>query len=252
MKRLTFDVLLAGTLAIAPLAWAQDIPGGGSGSMENRNDTRPTSPTRTGSDPTTTQRNTPALPGEDPAAPQRVPSEVPPAGTPTPSASPGAGTDVAQGDVALVAKVHETNQKEIRMGQLASDKAKSRRVETYARKLVSDHKAMDRELMSYARKKGLEPQLEQVAVGGTAAPQTDAAKAEADMHARLMGETGNEFDQDFVATMVDEHDRAIEMVRSARDSATDPELRKLLDKALPKLEQHRKQAQELLDKHLKS
>lgn len=282
MKRLTMDMLVAGTLAIAPLAWAQAPGSAGTGStMPNgtqgeRSDRAGS--TRTGSAPTTTQRNTPPLPGEDPTVPQRVPTEVPPgvppagAGPSTPSPrgtdpnspnQPGSTTtgseragnqapsgqaqmNEAGGDVALISRVHEANLKEIKMGQMASDKAKSARVKSYARMLVAEHKAMDRQLMALARKKNLESQVGQVAAQAPA-----QAPGEADMHARLMGETGSEFDQDFMSTMVEEHDKAIQMVRSARDSATDPELRKLFDGALPKLEKHRKTAQDIVDKHLK-
>jgi putative membrane protein len=288
MKRVTFDVLLAGSLAIAPLAFGQNYNGA---PMRNRNDTAPVSPSRTGPTPSTTQRNTPPYPGDDPTAPQRVPSDVPPAGIPTPSTpqvpptqpapddtrrgTPPAGprestttgsvkagnepvdttrsaADTAgamEGDVALIQKVHEANQKEIEMGQLAADKAKSARVKAYARKLVSDHKNADRQLMAYASRKGLESRLEQVAANTNAGATTGVKD---DMHARLMGETGSEFDHDFVAAMVDEHDKAIEMVRNARDTATDPQLRGLLSSVLPKLEKHRKMAQDLLDKHLKT
>src|SRR5213079_1986426 len=76
-------------------------------------------------------------------------------------ATPTAGvTAESDGDVKLIAKIHDANQKEIEMAQLASDKAKSARVKSYARKLVSDHKAADRQLMAYAGKKGLSSQLE--------------------------------------------------------------------------------------------
>lgn len=286
MKLLTFDVLLAGALAVTPLAWAQDD---GTGKM--RDGTRPNlegsdtraAPTRTGPLPSTVQRNTPPFPAGDPTAPQRVPSDLPPADSTIPGTQPSlpsprgadntrgttgsetdrstttgsertgnqpadpgraAALDADQGDVGLVAKVHEAHQQEIKMGQLATDKATAPRVKAYARMVVADHKALDRQLMTYARKKGLDTKLEQV----TANAAAGEAKPGPDMHARLRGETGREFDQDFMASMVDEHDRAVEMVRSARDSATDPELRRIFDGALPKLTKHRKAAQEIVDK----
>jgi putative membrane protein len=254
MKRLTIDLLVAGTLAIAPLASAQDYGGtmpNGTGSMQNRNDVSPSAP-RPGQPPDTTRGTGTVQPGETTRTPTEVP---PPPGMPTPSTtspslpSPGAETRRAtelersvEGDLAIARKVHEANQKEIEIGQLAADKAKSQRVKAYARKLVSDHKAMDRQLMSWASKKGLDTELQQVA----AMPSPQAGGN--DMMARLRGETGSEFDQDFMATMVDEHDKAIEMVRAGRDSAQDPELRRLLDAALPKLERHRKDAQAIVDK----
>jgi putative membrane protein len=260
MKRLTLDMILAGTLAVAPLAVAQsETPAPGSAQI--RDDTTPANPRPT---PSTTRRTTPPSAEGEPVPAQRVPPDVPPAGMPTPSTStttgsekagnqPGEATpapaarEEAEGDLALVKKVHEANQKEIELGQLASDKARSEQVKSYARKLVSDHKAADRQLMSYADKKGMTSRLEQAAAATPVTPDTSV-----DMKARLMGETGEEFDHDFVATMVDEHDKAIEMVRSARDAATDPQFRHIFDGMLPKLEHHRKMAQQLLDKKTKS
>jgi putative membrane protein len=234
MKRLTFDMVLAGSLALAPLAWAQDY--GSSGATQDR-----------------TEHASPRTPGELP--PAEVPVAPPPSTTtgseragnqPSDSTRPAATNDVSDGDVAVIRKVHEANQKEIEMGQLAADKGKSTALKSYARKLVDDHKTMDRQLMSYASKKGLASRLEQTATG------TEGTRADSDMHARLQGETGSEFDKDFASTMVDEHDKAIEMVRGARDTVTDSELRTMLGDALPKLEKHRKMAQDLVDKKLKS
>jgi putative membrane protein len=251
MKRLTLDLVLASVLAAAPLAWAQqdlEVPG----AIKNRNDTlsapRPT--------PSTMQRNTPPFPGDEPLPPQRVPPDVPAAGTPTPSttgtepidAHPPAGVrpEAADGDVRLVQKIHQLNEQELKIAQLAADKARSPRVKSYARLLVSQHKAAERQLMSYVNRRGLLTRLQQTATTGT------TGTAGADRHARLLGETGAEFDHDFVATMVDDHDQAIEQLRTARDSAVDPQLRDLFHGLLPKLEKHRKMAQQLLDKHLKS
>jgi putative membrane protein len=255
MKRLTLGLALAGLLAAAPMASAQQqVPG----SVQDRNDTTPSGPRPT---PSTTRRSTPPFPGDEPMPPQQVPPDVPPAGMPTPSApspervnepieAPPPATarpEAADGDVQLLQKVHELNEKELKIAQLAADKARSPRVKSYARTLISDHKASDRQLLSYADKRGLTARMQQVAAAASA-----AAPAESDMHARLLGETGAEFDHDFVATMVEDHDRAIQVVRTARDSAVDPQLRDMFDGLIPKLEKHRKMAQQLLDKHVKS
>jgi putative membrane protein len=258
MKRLTFDMVLAGFLAAAPLAWADTQP---PGEVHVGDDIAPAGPRPT---PSTTRRTTPPYPGDEPTTPaQRVPPDVPPAGMPTPSTTtgsekagnePGEATPVTglpertDGDVKLVQKFLEANQKELDIAQLAADKARSPKVKSYARKLVSDHKAAERQFSSYAANNGLTARLEQMAQ----TPPPTAAEKEADMHARLIGETGAEFDHDFVATMIDDHDKAIEIVRAARDSATDPQLRHLFDGQLPKLEMHRKMAQELLDTKAKS
>jgi len=235
MKRLTLDVLLAGSLALAPVALAQD------------------------NHPSRLDPNRIDSPARQPYPSDMPPAELPPTPPSTTTGSeragnqpgdvsrPAATNDVAEADLNAVRQVHQANQKEIEMGQLAADKAKSEKVKKFARKLVDDHKTLDGALMSYADKKGLSSRLQQ-----TTSEEHVPAPTESDMHARLAGETGSEFDRDFAATMVDEHDKAIQMVRGARDTVTDPELRTMLDSALPKLEKHRKMAQDLVDKYRKS
>jgi putative membrane protein len=237
MKRLTLDVLLAGTLALAPMALAQD------NTSHGLNQNRMDSPTRQGPSDLP-PAELPPTPSSTTTGSERAGNQ-PVGNQPIDTSRPAATNDVADGDLNVVRQVHEANQKEIEMGQMAADKAKSGKVKSYARKLIDDHKAFDRQLMSYASKKGLESRLQQTAAGTDV---NNSAPAESDMHARLAGETGSEFDHDFAATMVDEHDKAIQMVRSARDSVSDPELRTLLGNALPKLEKHRKMAQDLVDK----
>ena len=51
---------------------------------------------------------------------------------------------------------------------------------------------------------------------------------------------------EFLATMVKEHEKAIEMVRRDR-MAAEGDLRKMLDDLLPQLQKHRDRAQQLRD-----
>jgi putative membrane protein len=244
MKRLTIDMVLAGTLAVAPLAKAQDY---GGATQDKGTQTEPATPRELppAATPTPPQSTTTGSEraGNQPSTTGDLPGTTNQSGN---GRAAGAG-EVSDADLAVVRQVHEANQKEIDMGQLAADKAKSPAVKSYARKLVDDHKTMDRQLMSFASKNGLQSRLER-----TASATSGTQASDGDMHARLQGETGSEFDRDFASTMVEEHDKAIQMVRSARDSVGNQELRTLLGEALPKLEKHRKMAQDLVDKKLKS
>jgi putative membrane protein len=345
MKRLTFDVLLAASMAIGPAAWAQPpLPGSGDpvvgrdagtpstagavpgpSQRRERNTTATTpapddpekngrtgyppgaqsapdttspynpgptdttkpysgSPERHGATPVDDTRGRGATPIDDtnaPAgkgtAPGPTPTDRGNPAAPTPgrvgdtttppttgaegttgtrpgttaddasrsnSAAPTAGTE---GDVGLVTKVHQANQKEIEMAQMALDKAESPKVKAYARKLLTDHQAADKKLMAYAEKKNLDrSQVEATATGTTASPTDEAG------HKRLMNATGTDFDREFVNMMIDEHDKAIDLVKSGKDAATDKQLRTMLGGVLPKLEQHRKMAHDLADKQTKS
>jgi len=164
---------------------------------------------------------------------------------PSYAAAPTAGM---AGDLDVVTKVHQANQKEIEMAQMALDKAESAQVKAYARKLLNDHQGADKKLMAYVEKKNLDrSKVEQTATGTAAA----TPKADEDAHARLLSATGADFDRQFVNMMLDEHDKAIDLVKSAKDSVTDKQLRTYLAGVLPKLEQHRKMARELAEKQSK-
>jgi putative membrane protein len=262
MKRLTFDALLAATMMMGPAAWAgapgaddkvvvPDNSPSSTGTVpaqsqpRERNTTPTTTPTPTTPDDPERHGRT-GFPAGTQSAPDPTNPHIPgPAPTDTPRVpGPTAGTE---GDLDVVTKVHQANQKEIEMAQMALDKAESPRVKAYARKLLNEHQAADKKLMTYADKKKLDlGKVEQPATGTTAAP-----KADSDAHA-LVNATGAEFDRQFINMMLEEHDKAIDLVKSAKDSVTDQQLRTFLTGVLPKLEQHRKMARELADKQSKS
>jgi putative membrane protein len=287
MKRLTFDAILAATLMLGPAAWAQTVPGGDDTVVKPR----PDSPSSTGTVPGPSQkreRNTtpsptpapditnPKVPGPADTTNPHVPTppvdtnRPDPRGTPTPGTTGTEGTtgtpprtitdDAAPsnaaaptagmaGDLDVVTKVHQANQKEIEMAQMALDKAESAQVKAYARKVLNDHQGADKKLMAYVEKKNLDrSKVEQTATGTAAA----TPKADEDAHARLLSATGADFDRQFVNMMLDEHDKAIDLVKSAKDSVTDKQLRTFLAGVLPKLEQHRKMARELAEKQSKT
>jgi putative membrane protein len=302
MKRFTFDLLLAGTLAIAPAAWAQNLPGTSSGSARGadagslttgsnpavpgpterreQNTTAPGAPetpenhgrngyptpqtappsgvqpapdTTNPYRPNDTTRPLGGSPARTDERPGATRTDVPPASaTPpaTPSPTTGSATAGAEGDVDVIAKVHQANQKEIEMAQMALDKADSPKVKAYARKLLNDHQAADKKLLGYAEKKSVDLSKLEAKTTDTRAATT--AASDDDAHRRLQNATGADFDREFVTVMLAEHDKAIDLVKSARDSVTDKQLRSQLAAMLPKLEQHRKAARDLSEKQSKT
>jgi putative membrane protein len=318
MKRLTLEMLLAGTLAVSPAAFAQDLPSSDPATSPDHRtapNTAPSSGSTTGTVPVPSQRRernttpTPATPDDPehngrtgyPPGAQSAPDTTNPynpgpsdgtrpysgsrprtntedtnlpagkgtvGGTTTsgntgatdttgtrpgstaadsPPANAVTPTAGAEGDVETVAKVHEANQKEIEMAQMALDKAESPRVKAYARKLLADHQAADKKLMAYAERKSLD-----VSKAGPKTTAAAPAPSDDEAHKRLQTATGADFDRDFVNVMVSEHEKAIDLVKSARDSVTDKSLRTVLSGMLPKLEQHLKMAKDLADKQSKS
>jgi putative membrane protein len=236
MKRSRMHLILAGglagTLGLAGAAWADQTPATAK--------TPVNSATGTGNPGDVSGKTTagdlgPSAPGTN--------GEGRVLGTPvqdTPQMNATAGPTA---DADYIQRVHEANQKEIAMSRMAMDKASSAKVKSYAQKLINDHQAADKKLMAYADRKAPDVKAEGRATGGAVVDETQT---------RLSSLSGSDFDKEFVNVMLEDHDRALDLVKSARDSASDKQLRALYDGMLPKLEAHKKMAKDLADRVVKS
>jgi predicted outer membrane protein len=96
--------------------------------------------------------------------------------------------------------------------------------------LVKDHTAADKKVTSLAKKEkitlGTQPGAEEM---------------------QNMPAAGPSFDDKFARDMVDDHKKDIAEVTDARDSTTDPQLKKLLSDVLPTLQKHEDAAQKIVD-----
>ena len=153
-----------------------------------------------------------------------------------------AGTTAAAGDVGemteanIVALVNASNSAEVAAGQVARKQAQGAQVKTFARRMVDDHTAMEKEARSLAKRLNLTENL--------------PARADADTMglADLSGKSGAEFDQAYIAHEIEAHQKTLELVNNALGRTQNAELRQMLEKARPKVEAHLKAAQQLQQK----
>lgn len=123
---------------------------------------------------------------------------------------------------------------EVELGKLASTKATDPEVKAYAEKMVADHTKTNKELMAAAKGKGLDVPQEPDLMHKGMAEKFERQAADQD------------FDHDFMQQMVRDHKVNVELFQTAaNDTTLDPEFRAVAQKALPTLEEHLKQAQEL-------
>jgi putative membrane protein len=183
----------------------------------------------------------------------KTPSDDKSRGEAAPKAQSRDGDTAGQHQPALsesqvLAKLHAANQMEMEAGGLAASRAQSGKVKRYGEQLIKDHRQADNSVMALAKRKGVDLQ----SVASTPARPTDASDTEGLEHAqrssmeRLRALKGSDFDRAFLATMVADHDDALRLVRNARSQTQDPELRALLVKLSPVLQQHYDLAQRLL------
>ena len=119
--------------------------------------------------------------------------------------------------------LHAANLMEIAAGKLAKSKGTTQEIRAYGAQLVSDHTGADKQVKAVAKKLGVK----------LSTPPQDASLA------ALGGLKGTAFDTSFTNMMVQDHDKAISMVKDAQGRSTNPDLTALLKALLPTLEKHR-------------
>lgn len=167
-----------------------------------------------------------------------------PSGPPVEPLAPMKGTI---GDPSwTTAKLHRLNQMEISFAKLEQQKGQAPRVKDFAGHIVQDHQGADRQVMAYAKKHKVDLTAQPVSQpenkDNAATPlDTDDMAMQAEQK-KLESLKGPELDREFLSTMISGHDKAIELVRTARGATSDRDLAALLDQLAPALQKHRDMA----------
>lgn len=160
---------------------------------------------------------------------------------PAPADKAKATTKLVDDDVKLVAHVHHVNLMEIDMGKLAQ-KQGGDAVKKYGVALVKDHADGDKDLIAFAKTKG-------VAKIPADVPPTEAAKKEMDEMMAKMAELkklkGAEFDRQFLMTMQMGHDAEVGKLTAALPMIQDADLKTKMTDLQPVLQRHADTAREL-------
>jgi putative membrane protein len=148
------------------------------------------------------------------------------------AAALAAGDRISADD--FVKKASEAGMAEVALGKLGSQKATDAGVKAFAQRMVKDHTRANSELMTAAKAKGLEVKSEPGAMHKAMSEKFERQKADSD------------FDHDFMQQMVKDHEKTVELFRTAAtDMTLDADLRSLAKKTLPTLEEHLADAKKL-------
>jgi putative membrane protein len=178
-------VALAATLSVAC---------NGNGNINDNNTAG--GPDRTGTataDRTPGDANRPGTAGSDPA-----------------SRDPGASATMARAsnadnDREFVEKMGQVNLAEVKLGQLAAERASNAQVKQFARRMVSDHEKANAELKQVASKMAVQ------------VPAALDAKHQ-ELHDRLSKLKGAEFDREYMQAMVDGHQEVAQELERHADT----------------------------------
>jgi putative membrane protein len=120
---------------------------------------------------------------------------------------------------------------EVKMGELAQQKASNPQVKEFGARMVADHGKANEELKKLASSKGL--QL-----------PTDTDKEHQSKMSKMQDKSGADFDKAYMADMVADHKKDVSEFKKQAKAANDPELKAFAEKTLPTLEDHLKLAQQ--------
>jgi putative membrane protein len=124
---------------------------------------------------------------------------------------------------------------EVRLGQLATERAASADVKMFGQHMVDDHGKANEELMSLASQKNV------------TLPTTLDAKHQA-MVDKLSKLSGAEFDSAYMKEMVKDHEKDVSEFEKASKSAEDADLKAWAAKTLPTLRSHLQMARDVAGK----
>jgi putative membrane protein len=130
----------------------------------------------------------------------------------------------------LLNTLHQANLMEIAAGRMAITRGTTPAIRQYGANLVKDHTMADSELVALAAKLSV--------VMPAASPPQDGLDT-------LGNFNGTAFDRAFVKMMLDDHDKALAMVRDAEPRVKNGQLSAYLEKLVPVLEEHRNTAMTL-------
>jgi putative membrane protein len=128
-------------------------------------------------------------------------------------------------DADFVVNTVASNYAEIKLAQLAKDKATDAKVKEMANMLEKDHSRILDELKAYANKHGISVPLEET---------TEEAKD----YNNLAEKTGGDFDEKWCETLEDKHEKSINKFEARLDKTEDPELKDWITATLPGLRTH--------------
>jgi putative membrane protein len=156
------------------------------------------------------------------------------------SGAPAAAPQGGLTDANIVALLDGANKADSSGGALAAKKATNAEVKAFARLMMSEHHALRAAGQALAKQLGVEPK----------APERDPLAPYVANEMKTLQSTakGAEFDRVYIDNEVSVHQAVLDLANQARVTTQTPQLKELIEKAVPVIRKHLDQATELQKK----
>jgi putative membrane protein len=149
-------------------------------------------------------------------------------------------------DAQILAFAATANAGEVQEGELAQRKATNPAVKNFAKLMVNDHTKMLKDTRALATKLAVTPDSSKDDVTDLAKDAKDQMKDLTDKKA------GKDWDEDYMGKQVDDHQKVLDKLNDAAQSAKSPDLKNALNESIAKVQGHLTQAKAIKDNTLKS
>ena len=139
---------------------------------------------------------------------------------------------IARGDEKFMKDAAVGGMTEVKLGQLAEQKAASDGVKQFGKRMATDHGKANNELKQLASQKGV-------------ALPMDLDRSHQGRYDKLAKLNGADFDRAYMKEMVKDHDKDVKAFRKQADSGKDADVKSWASKTLPTLQEHQQQAKQV-------
>jgi putative membrane protein len=136
-----------------------------------------------------------------------------------------AQAQLASGDRKFIEKIAQDGAAEVKLGQLAADRATNSDVKRFGQRMVTDHSKANDKLMQIAKQKNIV----------LPSSMDSSSQREFDKLSKLSGE---KFDREYMKTMVSDHKKDVKEFQKEAKKAKDGDLKNFVESTLPTLEEH--------------
>jgi putative membrane protein len=162
--------------------------------------------------------------GVDARAQQQQPQQAP-------AAQQGQRDQITAEDQQFLTTAIQAGLAEVRLAELALEKAQDERVHGFAERMILDHTATNQQLVILAEAAGM-------------TPPTEMDQQHQALHQQLSQLAGEEFDRQYMQGQVRDHQAAVELYSTEATQPSGP-ADQLIAQALPGLQQHLEMAQQI-------
>lgn len=145
-------------------------------------------------------------------------------------ASDAKSNKLSSGDTSFLKDAATGGMMEVELGKLATEKARSEKVKAFGRQMQDDHGKANDELKQLATNKGVE------------LPTSLGVKQKLSVE-RLSKLSGEDFDRQYMKTMIDDHKTDVKDFEKEASKAKDPDVKAFANKTLPTLKTHLQMAE---------